>query len=212
MADCEIVTTSNVLICPAGGQISDNSQETAYSFDTVKGWRSEASKTENHHWFQRSEREKTPLKYKQRSSGKLKLLAVYISNNWPPIPPTQKLYFLKKLKLAQLPQGLLVQFYGNIERIFTNTGSQLHICWKERPASFPDFGTIYASQVRKTASSSIFKDTALPGHYLFKPLPSGRWFRAFKAHDNSRKSTVFLRVSPPSHSSLPPCQRTDFKD
>lgn len=170
------------------------------------------SKAENHHWFQRSERERTPpLKYKQRSSGKLKLIAVYISN-WPPIPPTQKLYFLKKLKLAQLPQGLLVQFYGNIERIFTNTGSQLHICWKERPASFPDFGTIYASRVRKTASSGIFKDTALPGHYLFKPLPSGRWFRAFKAHDNSLKSRVFLRVSPPSHSSLPPGQRTDFKD
>ncbi len=81
------------------------------------------------------------------------------------------------------------------------------IVWCRRPNTLPEMelpnlDTIYASQLRKKAST-IIRDATHPGHSSFEPLPSGK-----RSGQRERKPTDWGAASipelwPPLHPSLP---------
>ncbi|KAI4875608.1 hypothetical protein NFI96_000890, partial [Prochilodus magdalenae] len=129
---------------------------------------------------------------------KVKFLGVHITNHltWSSntsylcMRAQQRLYFLRKLKQAQLPQKLLVNFYrSTIESILSHcmivwysscTVSErkdLHrvvkVAGRIIGTDLPSLDSVHTSRLKKKASS-ISRDATHPGHCLFDLLPSGK--------------------------------------
>ncbi len=118
-----------------------------------------------------------------------------------------RIYFLRKLKHAQLTQNLLTNFCCSaIESLLT-------YCWTvwfsscteenrkdlQRVVSaaervigtlLPILSDIYTDWLQKKARH-ILKDPTHPGHHLFSPLPSGRRYRLIKSRTNRLKYSFF---------------------
>ncbi|KAI4878453.1 hypothetical protein NFI96_000505 [Prochilodus magdalenae] len=129
---------------------------------------------------------------------KVKFLGVHITNHltWSSntsclcMRAQQRLYFLRKLKQAQLPQKLLVNFYrSTIESILSHcmivwysscTVSErkdLHrvvkVAGRIIGTDLPSLDSVHTSRLKKKASS-VSRDATHPGHCLFDLLPSGK--------------------------------------
>lgn len=148
----------------------------------------------------------------------LRFLGVNISNNLTWTSNTsnlvkkaqQRLFFLRKLRQARLPQKLLVNFYrSTIESTLTScitvwytscTAAERKDLQRVVKAAqrivgteLPNLDNIYKSRLQKKASS-IIRDITHPGHSLFEPLPSGRRFRSIKSRTNRLKNSFFPRA------------------
>ena len=112
----------------------------------------------------------------------------------------QRLYFLRKLRQAQLPQRLLVNFYrSTIESLLTYCCTLWFNCCTaedkrklqrvvraaERAigTSLTPLRDIYTGRLQQKASI-IIKDPSHPGHSLFSPLPSGKRYRSIRSKTN----------------------------
>ncbi|KAI4896218.1 hypothetical protein NFI96_025832, partial [Prochilodus magdalenae] len=158
---------------------------------------------------------------------KVKFLGVHITNHLTRSSNTsylcmraqQRLYFLRKLKQAQLPQKLLVNFYhSTIESILSHcmivwysscTVSErkdLHrvvkVAGRIIGTDLPSLDSVYTSRLKKKASS-ISRDATHPGHCLFDLLPSGKRYRAIRTKTNRLRNSFFPRAvvstTPPQH-------------
>lgn len=115
----------------------------------------------------------------------------------------QWLYFLNRLRRANLRLKLLVNFYRyTTESILTNCMTALYIsCTKATKKALqrvvkteqeivgiglPSFEHLHTTRcVRKV--KNIIKVITHPGHYLFELLPSGRHFRSIHTHKQTEK-------------------------
>ena len=130
----------------------------------------------------------------------------------------QRLYFLRKLKQAHLPQNLLINFYrATIESLLTycctvwfasctvenrrDLQRVVRMAEKVIGTTLPPLSDLYAGQLCKKASC-ISKDPTHPGHVLFAPLPSGRRYRTIKTHTNRLRNSFYPQavkcVEPPA--------------
>uniref|UniRef100_A0AAZ1X8U9 Reverse transcriptase domain-containing protein n=1 Tax=Oreochromis aureus TaxID=47969 RepID=A0AAZ1X8U9_OREAU len=122
----------------------------------------------------------------------------------------QRLFFLRKLKKANVPTQLLVNFYrSTIESILYHCITVWYFsCTAENCQALTrivktaqgiigtkllNLDTVYASRLQKRASC-IIKDPTHPGHRLFVPLPSGKRYRAIRTHTNRLKNSFFPRA------------------
>ncbi|XP_059843356.1 uncharacterized protein LOC132403735 [Hypanus sabinus] len=122
----------------------------------------------------------------------------------------QRLFFLRKLKQAKLPQKLLLNFYrSTTEIILTNSATvwcasctaaerqDLHRVVKAAQRivrmELPGLDTIYSSRLRRKAIG-ITRDTTHPGHSLFDSLPSSKRFRTLKARTNRLRNSFYPRA------------------
>ncbi|KAI4891004.1 hypothetical protein NFI96_004964 [Prochilodus magdalenae] len=158
---------------------------------------------------------------------KVKFLGVHITNHltWSSntsylcMRAQQRLYFLRKLKQAQLPQKLLLNFYrSTIESILSHcmivwysscTVSErkdLHrvvkVAGRIIGTDLPSLDSVHTSRLKKKASS-ISRDATHPGHCLFDLLPSGKRYRAIRTKTNRLRNSFFPRAvvstTPPQH-------------
>ena len=157
---------------------------------------------------------------------KVKFLGVHITNHltWSSntsylcMRAQQRLYFLRKLKQAQLSQKLLVNFSSTIESILSHcmivwysscTVSErkdLHrvvkVAGRIIGTDLPSLDSVYTSRLKKKASS-ISRDATHPGHCLFDLLPSGKRYRAIRTKTNRLRNSFFPRAvvstTPPQH-------------
>jgi len=156
----------------------------------------------------------------------IKFLGLYITNDRTWTVNThylvkkaqQRLFFMRKLKKAKVPSQLLVNFYRSIiESIlchcitvwFTSSTIQnrrdlariVKSAQRIVGTKLPDLDNIYASRLYRKASN-IIKDSTHPGHRLFKPLPSGKRYRAIRTRTNRLRNSFFPRavacITPPS--------------
>ncbi len=154
-----------------------------------------------------------------------KFLCLYITNDLTLTVDThclvkaqQRLFLLRKLKKANVPSQLLVNFYRSIiESILCHCitvwytsctiQNQRDLARIVKSAQrivgtkLPDLDSIYASRLYKKASN-IIKDSTHPGNRLFEPLPSGKRYRAIRTRTNRRRNSFIPRavvcITPPS--------------
>ena len=108
----------------------------------------------------------------------------------------KRLYFLRKLRSAQIPKQLMVNFYNcAISSILTygflvwfssctkanQQAVQRVIRTAERiiGISLPDANTLFTTRCLRKVES-ILRDHHHPAHHLFQLLPHGRRFRAIR--------------------------------
>ncbi len=119
----------------------------------------------------------------------------------------QRLYFLRVLRKNNIPQNLLVSFYGcSIESILTYclcvwfsscTVAQRKALQGVRKVAqkivgcpLPSLEELHSSRCLKKAQN-ILQDSSHPGHNLFGLLPSGRWYRTIKTRTNRLKNSFY---------------------
>lgn len=120
----------------------------------------------------------------------------------------QRLYFLRRLRRANLPQKLLVNFYRcTIEIILTNCMTAWYSsCTKAAKKTLqqvvktaqvivgidlPSLEHLYNIRCLRRANN-IVKDITHPCHNLFQLLPSGRRFRSIRLRTNRLKNSFFF--------------------
>ena len=119
----------------------------------------------------------------------------------------QRLYFLRKLKQADLPRALLVNFYHcAVESVLTYCVSVwFSSCTKAEQEALqrvvkaagriigsplPSITSVFTSRCR-SLSQRIVTDQSHPAHHLFHLLPSGRRYQSIGAR-TSRLSNSFF--------------------
>lgn len=119
----------------------------------------------------------------------------------------QRLFFLGKLKQAQLPLKLLLNLHRTT--ILTNCitvwyrscaaakRKDLHRVVKTAQrvvrTELPHLDDVYTNRLR-TKTSSIPSDTSHPGHRLFELLPSGKRYRTTQSRTSRLRNSFFLRA------------------
>ena len=112
----------------------------------------------------------------------------------------QRLFYLRKLKRAKLPQGLMVNFYHcAVESVLTYgllvwfssctraEKEALHRVVKAAGRiigkSLPEISTVFTSRCLRRVNN-ILKDQVHPAHHLFQRLPSGRRYRSIRSRSS----------------------------
>ena len=119
----------------------------------------------------------------------------------------QRLYFLRRLRKANLPTSILTTFYrGTIESILSGAITAwfgnctaadrkalqriVRTAEKITGVSLPPLSDIYSSRCLRKARN-IIRDTSHPSHGLFTLLPSGRRFRSITARTSRMGKSFF---------------------
>ena len=133
----------------------------------------------------------------------------------------QRLFYLRKLKWAKLPQQLMVNFYHcAVESVLTYgllvwfssctraEKEALHRVTKAAGriigTSLPEISTVFTSRCLKR-TSNILQDKFHPAHHLFNLLPSGRRYRSIRSRTSRLTNSLYpqavrlLNDAPPTH-------------
>uniref|UniRef100_A0A8C1UDK1 Reverse transcriptase domain-containing protein n=1 Tax=Cyprinus carpio TaxID=7962 RepID=A0A8C1UDK1_CYPCA len=119
----------------------------------------------------------------------------------------QRLYFLRQLRMLNLPQELLKQFYSAIIEsilctsvtVWFSSASKSDLRRLQRVVrtaeriigtTLPSIQELYLSRVSKRAGK-ITLDPSHPAHFLFELLPSGRRYRALSTRTTRHRNSFF---------------------
>ncbi|KAK0136455.1 hypothetical protein N1851_027436 [Merluccius polli] len=105
----------------------------------------------------------------------------------------QRLFYLRKLKRAKHPQGLMVNFYHCAVDCTRAEQEALHRVVKAAGRiigkSLPEISTVFTSRCLHRVNN-ILQDQFHPAHHLFQRLPSGRRYRSIPSR-TSRLTNSF---------------------
>ncbi len=119
----------------------------------------------------------------------------------------QRLYYLRKLKRANLPQRLMRNFYHcAVESVLTygllvwfssctkaeQQALQRVVKTAERiiGTSLPEITSVYTCRCLRRVHN-ILRDSAHPAHHLFQLLPSGRRYRSIRARTSRLSHSLY---------------------
>ena len=119
----------------------------------------------------------------------------------------QRLYYLRKLRSAKIPEPLMVNFYHcAISSVltygllvwfssFTKAGQQalqrvVKTAGRIIGTTLPEISTIYATRCLRRVHD-ILRDRHHPAHHLFHLLPSGRRYRSIQARTTRLTNSLY---------------------